>query len=478
VLHSELSDGQRYDMLRRARAGAVDIVIGPRSALFAPLPDIGLIIVDEEHDESYYQNDTPHYNARDVAVEYARRVGAVCLLGSATPDLVSYTKAKRGEYRLLEMPQRIMAHGEYLAQQAERLKLAPHYQSLSDTAKYIDLPDVSVVDMRQELRVGNVSIFSRALQTAMNESLEAKQQIILFLNRRGTATHIFCRDCGYIVTCSQCGTPLTYHGDENQLQCHHCGVTRRKPAHCPKCKSNRIKYFGAGTERVVEEAAKLFPDARILRWDRDTTRMKGAHDLILRQFRDQQADILIGTQMIAKGLDLPLVTLVGVVSADTGLNMPDYRACERVFQILTQVSGRAGRSLLGGRVILQTYQPEHYVIQASSKHDFIGFYQQELENRKQHGYPPYGKLVRLVFYHRKNDQAEIEARQVAELIRKRMKDQEATTTAMIGPAPCFFDRIQGEYRWQIILRGPNPATLVPKERVRGWRVEVEPLSLL
>ena len=478
VLHSELSDGQRYDMWRRARAGAVDVVIGPRSALFAPLPDIGLIIVDEEHDESYYQNDTPHYNARDVAVEYARRVGAVCLLGSATPDLVSYTKAKRGEYRLLEMPQRIMAHGEYLAQQAERLKLAPHYHSLSDTAKYMDLPDVSVVDMRQELRAGNVSIFSRALQTAMNESLEAKQQIILFLNRRGTATHIFCRDCGYVVTCSQCGTPLTYHGDENQLQCHHCGVTRRKPAHCPKCKSNRIKYFGAGTERVVEEAAKLFPDARTLRWDRDTTRMKGAHDLILRQFRDQQADILIGTQMIAKGLDLPLVTLVGVVSADTGLNMPDYRACERVFQILTQVSGRAGRSLLGGRVILQTYQPEHYVIQASSKHDFIGFYQQELENRKQHGYPPYGKLVRLVFYHRKNDQAEIEARQVAELIRKRMKDQEATTTAMIGPAPCFFDRIQGEYRWQIILRGPNPATLVPKERVRGWRVEVEPLSLL
>ncbi|MEK7442067.1 MAG: primosomal protein N', partial [Chloroflexota bacterium] len=304
------------------------------------------------------------------------------------------------------------------------------------------------------------------------------QQIILFLNRRGTATHIFCRDCGYIVTCSQCGTPLTYHGDENQLQCHHCGKTKRKPPHCPQCKSNRIKYFGAGTERVVEEAAKLFPDARTLRWDRDTTRMKGAHDLILRQFRDQQADILIGTQMIAKGLDLPLVTLVGVVSADTGLNMPDYRACERVFQILTQVSGRAGRSLLGGRVILQTYQPEHYVIQASSKHDFIGFYQQELENRKQYGYPPYGKLVRLVYYHRKNDQAEIEARQVAELIRKRMRDAEATTTAMIGPAPCFFDRLDGEYRWQIILRGPNPSSLVPKERVRGWRVEVEPLSLL
>lgn len=478
VLHSELSDGQRYDMWRRARAGAVDIVIGPRSALFAPLPDIGLIIVDEEHDESYYQNDTPHYNARDVAVEYARRVNAVCLLGSATPDLVSYTKAKRGEYRLLEMPQRIMAHGEYLAQQAERLNLAPHYHSLSNTAKYMDLPEVSVVDMRQELRVGNVSIFSRALQTAMNESLEAKQQIILFLNRRGTATHIFCRDCGYIVICSQCGTPLTYHGDENQLQCHHCGKTKRKPPHCPQCKSNRIKYFGAGTERVVEEATKLFPDARTLRWDRDTTRMKGAHDLILRQFRDQQADILIGTQMIAKGLDLPLVTLVGVVSADTGLNMPDYRACERVFQILTQVSGRAGRSLLGGRVILQTYQPEHYVIQASSKHDFIGFYQQELENRKQYSYPPYGKLVRLVFYHRKNDQAEIEARQVAELIRKRMRDAEATTTTLIGPAPCFFDRLDGEYRWQIILRGPNPSSLVPKERVRGWRVEVEPLSLL
>ncbi|MEK7276397.1 MAG: primosomal protein N', partial [Chloroflexota bacterium] len=371
VIHSGLSDGERYDTWRRARSGAVDVVVGARSALFAPLPNIGLIVLDEEHDESY-QNDSPHFNAREAAVVYARQINALCLLGSATPDIVSYAKAARGDYRLLELPNRIMAHGEYVAQQVESLRaqgysFAPALNSPSPErltsalergpggeALYTDLPAVTVADMRQELRVGNRSMFSRALQSALKEVLERHEQAILFLNRRGQSTYVFCRDCGETLLCSKCDTPLTLHragdgksvpADAPSLRCHHCGAVRRQPKTCPNCKSARIKYFGAGTEKVESEIQTLFPGAQTLRWDWDTTRAKGAHDIILRHFRDHQADILIGTQMIAKGLDLPLVTLVGVVSADVGLNLPDYRAAERVFQILTQVSGRAGRSL-------------------------------------------------------------------------------------------------------------------------------------
>jgi len=439
--------------------------------------------VDEEHDEAYQQDPpiTPSYNARDAAVEYARRVGAICILGSATPDIVSYAKAGRGDYRLLELPQRIMAHGEYLAAQASRLNLESRYRPVSvvsDVAQYIDLPEVSLVDLRQELRAGNRSIFSRALEAGLGETLARGEQAILFLNRRGSATYVFCRDCGHTLACSRCGMPLTFHGDEAQLQCHLCGATRRQPSACPKCKSKRMKYFGAGTERVEAELQALFPDARPLRWDRDTTKARGAHDIILRHFREHQADVLIGTQMIAKGLDLPLVTLVGVVSADVGLNLPDYRAAERVFQILTQVAGRAGRSMLGGRVIVQSYQPEHYAVQAAAHHDFAGFYEKETAYRREHGYPPFGRLVRLTFHHPKADRAETEAQQVAASIRIQMEHAEARSTTLIGPAPCFFDRIAGEYRWQIVLRGPNPAPLVAGLALKDWRVEVDPLSLL
>ncbi|MEK7325079.1 MAG: primosomal protein N', partial [Chloroflexota bacterium] len=348
----------------------------------------------------------------------------------------------------------------------------------SDVAQYIDLPEVSLVDMRQELRAGNRSIFSRALEAALRETLERGEQAILFLNRRGSATYVFCRDCGYTLTCSRCGMPLTFHGEAAQLQCHHCGTTRRQPNACPNCKSKRVKYFGAGTERVEAELRGLFPEARTLRWDRDTTKMRAAHDLILRHFREHQADVLIGTQMIAKGLDLPLVTLVGVVSADVGLNLPDYRSAERVFQILTQVAGRAGRSMLGGRAIVQSYQPEHYAVQAASHHDFAGFYEKETAYRREHGYPPFGRLVRLTYHHPKPDRAETEAQRVAAIIRAQMERAEARSTTLIGPAPCFFDRIAGEYRWQIVLRGPNPAPLVAGLALKDWRIEVDPLSLL
>jgi len=481
VIHSALSEGERYDTWRRARAGAIDIIIGPRSALFAPLPAIGLIIVDEEHDESYQSDLSPAFNAREAAVDYARRLGAICLLGSATPDVVTYARALRGDYRLLELPRRIMAHREYLASQAERLKLESHYHPLSpenEAAQTIDLPEVTLVDMRQELRAGNRSMFSRSLEVALKETLERNEQSILFLNRRGSATYIFCRDCGEALKCSRCGTPLTFHGDESRLRCHHCGNVRQQPKTCPHCKSTRIKYFGAGTERVEAEVQKLFPKARLLRWDRDTTKAKGAHDIILGHFREHRADILIGTQMIAKGLDLPLVTLVGAVSADIGLSLPDYRAAERVFQILTQVAGRAGRSMLGGRAIIQTYQPEHYALQAASRHDFAGFYEREIAYRREHGYPPFGRLVRLTYRHPKPDRAETEAQRVAVIVRHQLNVAEAASTHLIGPAPCFFDRVNSEYRWQIILRGPDPAPLIAKLPLKDWQVEVDPMSLL
>lgn len=485
VIHSELAEGERYDTWRRCRSGAIDVIIGARSALFTPLPDIGLIILDEEHDEAYQQDPpaAPYYHARDVAVEYARRLGAVCILGSATPDVVTYAKARRGDYRLLELPQRIMAHGEYLAQlQIPNLKSPiTNYQLLdpsNPTALYADLPAVGVVDMRNELRAGNRSIFSRALQSALKETLDRNEQAILFLNRRGQSTHVFCRDCGNVLECSKCGIPLTYHGDESNLQCHHCGLTRRQPQTCPQCRGRRIKYFGAGTETVEAELKALFPGAQTLRWDRDTTRAKGAHEIILAHFRARRADVLIGTQMIAKGLDLPLVTLVGVVSADVGLNLPDYRAAERVFQVLTQVSGRAGRSMLGGRVVVQSYQPEHYAVAAASRHDYAEFFEKETSLRKKLGYPPFGRLVRLTYRHPKPDRAETESHRAAGLLRARIAASEARSTTLIGPAPCFFERIGGEYRWQIVLRGPNPAELVRGLALKDWRVEVDPPSLL
>jgi len=345
-------------------------------------------------------------------------------------------------------------------------------------AQYIDLPQTRLVDMRQELRAGNRSIFSRALEAALRETLERGEQAILFLNRRGSATYVFCRDCGHTLACSRCGMPLTFHGDEAQLQCHLCGATRRQPSACPNCKSKRVKYFGAGTERVEAELRGLFPDARTLRWDRDTTRYKGAHEIILTHFREHRAEVLIGTQMIAKGLDLPLVTLVGVVSADVGLNLPDYRSAERVYQVLTQVSGRAGRSALGGRVVVQSYQPEHYAVVAASQHDYGSFFEKEIGLRKKLGYPPYARLVRLTYRHPKPEFAEREAHHAAEILRAQIKEAEARATTLIGPAPCFFERIAGDYRWQIILRGPKPADLVRGLQLKDWRVEVEPMSLL
>lgn len=500
LVHSKLSEGERYDTWRRARAGALKVIIGARSALFAPLPDVGLIVADECHDHSYYQSDPPFYHAVRAAEMYARISGAVCVLGSATPPValryrsaIKYNPApkygasghegtqREADLSLLELPQRVVG---------------------IETDGSFSLPPVSIVDMREELKAGNRSIFSRALSEALAETLERGEQAILFLNRRGTATYVFCRDCGNVLKCPNCDTPLTYHVESQKskvaegldvrsfgiaqdrrstfddLRCHRCGYTRQMPKTCPNCKSDQIRAYGLGSEKVEAEVTALLPKARPLRWDWETTREKDAHELILTHFANHQADVLVGTQMLAKGLDLPLVTLVGIVLADVGLTLPDPFAAERAFQLLTQVAGRAGRSARGGKVILQTFMPENPVIQMAAKHDYAAFYEWEIDNRRKLGYPPFGRLVRLEDRHRENAEAEKQARALAEQLVADIKTEKRMETDLIGPMPCFFAKINGIYRWQVILRGPDPVSLLRGQIPNGWRVEVEPVSLL
>lgn len=466
LVHSRLSEGERYDTWRRARLGQLKVIIGPRSALFAPLPQLGLIAVDECHDGSYSQSDPPFYNAVTAAREYARICSAVCILGSATPSIVqrfqasSSQAARGGESILLDLPKRIVNPA---------------------------MPPVQVVDMRAELKSGSRGIFSQALIDALDKVLKNDQQAILFLNRRGTATYVFCRDCGTAVRCPRCNTPLTYHinglpseGERpgSDLHCHHCGYSRQMPRKCPVCGSDQIRQYGLGSEKVETEVAKLFPSARTLRWDWETTRHKDAHEIILGHFSAHRADVLVGTQMLAKGLDLPLVTLVGIVLAEVGLHLPDPFAAERTFDVLTQVSGRAGRSSLGGRVVMQTFQPEHYVIQAAAGHDYAAFYAHELDYRRQLGYPPFSHLVRMECRHVQSAAAESQARAMAAKLAGWIDSQDRRETTIIGPVPCFFSRLNGLYRWQIILRGPNPAGLLRGKNLGDWRVEVDPSSLL
>ena len=479
LVHSRLTPGERYDTWRRARAGLLPVIVGPRSALFTPLPNLGLIVVDECHDESYYQSELPPtYHAAQAAQAYARFAGAVCLLGSATPDIVTSYQASQGGWRRLKLPARVLAHRQAVEKQAQRLGIQPAAQPFEGEAASLELPAVSVVDMRHELKAGNRSIFSRALQAALGQVLEARQQAILFLNRRGTATYVFCRDCGGSLACPDCDLPLTFHSPQAALSCHYCGYQRPMPAACPTCGSDQIRQFGTGTERVEEEVQRVFPEARTLRWDAETTRQKGAHEIILAHFANHRADILIGTQMLAKGLDLPFVTLVGAVLADVGLNLPDYRANERTFQVLTQVAGRAGRSPLGGRVILQTFQPDHYVLRAAAGHDYEAFYRQELTHRRELGYPPFYRLVRLEYRHPQPERAQRAAQEMAGQVRAWLAAEDRRATQLVGPVPCFFSRIHGLYRWQIVLRGPDPASLLRGRPLGEWRVEVDPPNLL
>ncbi|MCZ2289496.1 MAG: primosomal protein N' [Anaerolineales bacterium] len=469
LVHSKLSEGERYDTWRRAREGKLKIVIGPRSALFAPLPNIGLIVADECHDASYYQSEPPFYHAVTAAQEYARLCGAVFVMGSATPTI---------EQRFHSTPLRPPSFPEKMGGISRLLSLP---QRVADS----QLPPVSIVDMRAELKSGNRGIFSRALSEALAETLSRGEQAILFLNRRGTATYVFCRDCGTTLKCPNCDTPLTYHADlrdtrhpsPDTLLCHRCGYTRNMPKKCAVCGSAQIRQYGLGSEKVETDVQAMFPQARTLRWDWETTRQKDAHEIILTHFANHQADVLIGTQMLAKGLDLPLVTLVGIVLADVGLNLPDPFASERTFQLLTQVAGRAGRSARGGQAILQTFAPDHYVIQSAARHDVDGFQKLEAEYRRQLGYPPFGRAARLEFRHRDAARAESEAKRVLQILAGKIEAERRTQT-VASAVPCFFAKMDGWYRWQVLLRGPDPVSLLRGLRLDEWRVETEPISLL
>ncbi|MCL4458646.1 MAG: primosomal protein N' [Chloroflexi bacterium] len=471
VLHSKLSLGEHYDEWQRIRDGLVSVVIGSRSAVFAPLPDLGLIILDEEHEWSYKQDRMPRYHARDVAIKLGQLTGTKVILGSATPDVVSYYRAEQGFYHLLRLPERVGVMSATAVPEGDKVGV------VIDPHAY--LPPVHVIDMRQELRAGNRGIFSRALLEALSSALEAGEQAILFLNRRGSATFIMCRDCGHVLKCKRCDTSLVYHAVGEALVCHQCNYHTAVPNTCPQCRSSRIKFFGIGTQRVEEEVRRLFPQSRLLRWDRDVTRGKLAHEQILYRFVRHEADILIGTQMIAKGLDLPLVTLVGVINADTALHLPDFKAAERTFQILTQVAGRAGRGALGGRVIIQTYTPNHYSIQAASRHAYEAFYQQEMHFRQKQHYPPYSQLARLIYASSSHNRAQEQSERFREVLLQQINCLGLSGIEVIGPAPAYRRKLRGKHRWQLVLCGPVIQSLLRSVTIPlGWMVDIDPVTML
>ncbi len=455
ILHSQLSLGEQFDEWQRIRDGEVDVVVGPRSALFAPQPNLGLIIIDEEHEWTYKQHEqSPRYHTRDVAIKLAQLTGSVIVIGSATPSVETYYHASKTDYQLLQLPERVVPKEN-----------AP-------------LPEVEIVDMREELKAGNRSIFSRALTQAIEKVMKNKEQAILFLNRRGSATTIQCRNCGFVIKCKRCDIPLTYHFDSDSLICHRCNYKSKPPQICPNCFSRRIRYLGIGTEKLKEEVQSMFPQARLLRWDSDVTQRKYSHEDILNKFRNYEADILIGTQMVTKGLDLPLVTLVGVVIADTSLNLPDFRAGERTFQLLSQVAGRAGRGQSEGRVIIQTYNPKHYAIQAAARHDYKAFYEQEIKFRRQLKEPPFVQLASLTYFHINDNRCREEADKMVKHITEERDARGIPNLSLIGPAPAFIHRLRGRYHWQIVLRGSNLSNFLKNISFpQGWLIDIDPVGL-
>ena len=431
VLHSGLSVGEKFDEWRRIRFGEARVVVGARSAIFAPMERIGVIIVDEEHESAYQSESRPRYDAREVAWKRAEMDHAALVLGSATPSVASFMRTTPG------------------VRAENRLELL----ELRTRVKERPMPEVELVDMRGEFERGNHSIFSARLVEATRACLAAGDQAMLFINRRGYSSFVSCRKCGYVVKCPQCDVSMTYHQSENLLKCHYCGHTMPPPKTCPSCGSSYIKYFGAGTQKVAEEARQRFPGARILRMDMDTTRGKDAHEKIFRQFASGEANLLIGTQMIAKGLDFPNVTLVGVIAADMTLNLPDYRSAERTFQLLTQMAGRAGRADKPGTVIVQTYDPEHYGVKLAAAQDFRAFYQRESAYRRSALYPPFTQIARLVYSGK--DQAAVrgaaeadEARMNAWMDAQGMRSELVQLRAVEAP----IGLLRGEYRWQLFMK--------------------------
>ncbi|MCK8817824.1 primosomal protein N' [Natroniella sulfidigena] len=464
VLHSQLSTGERFDEWRKIKAGEVKIAVGARSAVFAPFEDLGIIIIDEEHETSYKQGDHPKYHAREVAVKRAELNGAVTVLGTATPSLEAYYRAQTGDYQLLELPTRIDDR---------------------------PLPPVEVVDMREELKAENRSMFSKLLQEKLARTLERNEQSIIFLNRRGFSTFVQCRECGHVMECEACDVSLTYHAQSNLLQCHYCDHKERNPDICPACESRYIKYFGLGTQKVEEQLGELFPEANTLRMDVDTTRRKGAYQQILSDFKRGKADILLGTQMVAKGHDFANVTLVGVITADTSLNFPDFRAGERTFQLLTQVAGRTGRGDKAGEVVVQSYTPEHYSIQLAKEHDYESFYDYEIEQRKGCLYPPYSHLINIIVAGEEEERVIKIANQLGVIINSDLHNLDSEEVMLLGPVPAPLSKLKGEFRWQLILKGAELEELrqVSEESLEQLRdeesvetvrvsVDVDPIGML
>lgn len=435
VLHSGLSIGEKYDEWRKILRKEVSVVVGARSAIFAPFQNLGIVIIDEEHETSYKQEDHPRYHARDVAIWRGKFHSCPIVLGSATPSLETYARAQKGRYQLAELANRVHSN---------------------------PMPEVTIVDMREELKNGNRSMFSLPLMDKLKEGLKKGEQSVLFLNRRGYASFILCRDCGYVAQCPHCDISLTYHKRFGELKCHYCGYKESVPSVCPSCTSEHIRFFGTGTQKVEEELAKVLPEARVIRMDVDTTSKKGSHEKLLTAFENGEADILLGTQMIAKGLDFPKVTLVGVLAADTMLHLPDFRASEKTFQLLTQVSGRAGRHELEGKVIVQGYDIQHYSIQLASKHDFHTFYQHEMQTRKLHQYPPFYYLGLLTFSHLDLMQVVEASEKAASFLSKRLSPE----SLLLGPVTSPIARVKDRYRYQVMIKYKNEPEL------RNWFEEI------
>lgn len=421
VLHSGLSAGERYDEWRKIQRKEASVVVGARSAIFAPLENIGLIIIDEEHETSYKQTEAPRYHARDLALWRGKYHHCPVVLGSATPSLESRARGQKKVYRLLTLKNRPTAQ---------------------------NLPAVSIIDLKDEYQQGNVTTFSELLKEKIQDRLTKKEQVVLLLNRRGYSSFLLCRSCGEVLKCPNCDISLTLHMDIKKMKCHYCGHEEEVPKKCPNCGSSKIRYYGTGTQKVEEELQNLFPQAKILRMDVDTTSKKGAHEKILSAFSQHQADILLGTQMIAKGLDYPLVTLVGVLNADTALNLPDFRAGEHTFQLLTQVAGRAGRGELKGEVVIQTFNPENYAITLAKHHDYESFYQKEMQLRHLGHYPPYYYTVQLTASHEKEDKA-AEAMFACYHLLKQHLSKEAI---FLGPGPKAILRIKNKYYYQVLVK--------------------------
>ncbi|TDQ42368.1 primosomal protein N' [Aureibacillus halotolerans] len=430
VLHSALSKGERYDEWRKIHRKEVTVAVGARSAIFAPFDRLGIVIIDEEHETSYKQEEHPRYHARDVAIKRAAFHKCPVVLGSATPSLESRARAQKKRYHYVQLEKRIGKQS---------------------------YPEVTIADMRDELKAGNRSMFSRQLMDALTETISRGEQAVLFLNRRGFSTFVMCRDCGYVLQCPHCDISLTYHKHHHAMKCHYCGHQEPLPRACPKCESEHIRFFGTGTQKVEEELLKLLPDIRILRMDVDTTKRKGSHAKLLDAFEAHEADVLLGTQMIAKGLDFRKVTFVGVLAAETMLHLPDFRAAEKTFQLLTQVSGRAGRHELPGQVVIQTYTPEHYSIMLSASHDYAGFYKQEMQFRKLSQYPPFYYLALVTITHEDLMECAKEAEKIARHLSQELSDE----AILLGPVASPIPKIKDRFRYQCMIKYKDEPKLQP-----------------